>query len=51
MKRLDMFQFASSALHPWEFATLSLHKPFKNCLLLGYSLLGLVDTSPVGFQS
>ena len=29
MKRLDMFQFASSALHLWEFATVSLHKPFK----------------------
>lgn len=51
MKRVDMFQFPASALDRWEFATVSLYKPFKNSLLVGHSLLGLVDASPVASKA
>ena len=36
---------------PWGLATVSLCEPFKNYLLVLYSLMSLVDASLIGFQN
>lgn len=38
-------------LSPGGIATGSPSKPIKNCFYVCYSLVGLMDTSPFGFQS
>lgn len=51
MERLGTFQSATCVLGPGGLATVSQQKPFKSCLWVHYSLVGLMNTSPIFFQS
>ena len=46
-----VFLSAASALNSGRTATVSPHEPVKNCFFPCCGLMGLMDTSPVGFQS